>query len=64
MKKNLFFAGLGLASSCFTVNAGLSDEKILDMEVMFISNEIDKETSRIVTVINVFPPRKHQNISE
>lgn len=29
--KNLFFAGLGLASSCITVNAGLSDEKILDM---------------------------------
>lgn len=31
MKKNLFFAGLGLASSCFTVNAVPSDERILDM---------------------------------
>lgn len=38
------------------------DEKILDLEVMFISNEIDKETGRIVTVINVFPPWEHQNI--
>ena len=31
MKKNLFFAGLGLASSCITVNSVPADEKILDM---------------------------------
>ena len=31
MKKNLFFAGLGLASSCITVDAVPSNEKILDM---------------------------------
>lgn len=34
------------------------DEKILDMEVMLAVNEYDNDTSRIATVIEVFPLRK------